>query len=156
MDKYEILALIFAILLLLCAIPNIIVDVNIGIWGMLIVLVNLIYNIAAPIWIMIGACRRLKAKSYFDCKILLIGSAIISLLIFLFLLIFSIFNWPKLLNIAIIIPLSVFVHLIYKDVKIKEEQTTHFVQPTGGTLMVTQIVYQPPSPNYQSNGTPNA
>ena len=65
MDKYEILALIFAILLLLCAIPNIIVDVNIGIWGMLLVLVNLIYNIVCPIWIMIGACRRLKAKKLF-------------------------------------------------------------------------------------------
>ena len=119
MDAFEICALIFAILLCLLTAPNILFSYSVpyseSIAELYLNPASIIDNLAVSIVIMVGACCRLSAGIYKVCMIILIITDGIS---FVFMLSIYrrhlIFNLVKLINIAIITPLIIFIDKIRK------------------------------------------
>ena len=106
MDAFEILALIFAILVCLATIPNILVILGFYGWVIYLAWLATIEDIVSSIIIMVGACTTLSAGTYKVCMSLLIFGDVVALInIIAFELYLRIFNWPQLLDILFITPL---------------------------------------------------
>jgi len=139
MDTCEILALIFAILLCLSTIPNILTDIAILLWSTYLAWLVTVANLAVSIIVMVGSCRPLSANVYKTCMILLIIADVISLLDMIVFLIYYLFLWAKLVNILIITPLIIFIENIRK-----KREMTPIVNPVvavGNPLVVQNSPY---------------
>ena len=170
MDAFEICALIFAILLCILTIPNVYLDIALGYsynydydyyyyryhykyhyYNHIFYLdrAAIIDNLAVSIVIMVGACCRLSAGIYKVCMIILIITDGIS---FVFMLSIYrrhlIFNLVKLINIAIITPLIIFIDKIRK--KRETMPTINQVIDVSSPIVaqnpaLANNAYQPPS-----------
>ena len=115
MDAFEICALIFAILLCLLTAPNILFSYSESIAELYLNPASIIDNLAVSIVIMVGACCRLSAGIYKVCMIILIITDGISFVFMLSIYRRSLIsNLVKLINIAIITPLIIFIDKIKK------------------------------------------
>ena len=153
MDAFEILALIFAILVCLATIPNILVIIGFYGWVIYLAWIATIEDIISSIIIMVGACTTLSAGSYKVCMSLLIFGDVVALInIIAFELYLRIFNWPQLLDILFITPLIIFADNIRK-----KRMNMPMIAPVVGygTPMVVQNA--PYQPGYvQTSNVPNA
>ena len=142
MDAFEILALIFAILVCLATIPNILVIIGFYGWVIYLAWLAIGEEIISTIIIMVGACTPLSAKTYNFCMILLIFGDIVALInIIAFELILRIFNWPQLLDILFITPLIIFADKIRK-----KRMNMPMIAPVvgyGTPMVVQNAPYQP-------------
>ena len=80
MDAFEILALIFAILVCLATIPNILVILGFYGWVIYLAWIATIVDIVSSIIIMVGACTPLSAGSYKVCMSFLIFGDVVALI----------------------------------------------------------------------------
>ena len=159
MDTIELLALIFAILLALTTIPNIVIDINYIGWAIYLSWVATIENLVASIFIMIGACKPLSYTNYNTCKYLLIfGDVIAFFVMIIFIAVLNALHWAKILNMVIITPLIVFVNIIQKKIAQNQPMLNPMVvqpgyaQPAAAPLVGQNAPYpntyqaQSPSP----------
>ena len=114
MDAFEICALIFAILLCLLTAPNIFFYSPESLSEFYLDPAATVDNLAVSIAIMVGTCRRLSAGFYKVCMIILIITDALSFFFALSFFRIYVFNLVKLINIAIITPLIIFIDKIRK------------------------------------------
>ena len=158
MDTFVLLALIFAILLSLTTIPNIILDVNYIGWSVYLAWVATVENLVVSIFIMVGTCRPLSASDYKTCMILLIFGDVIALFdIIVFAAALKEFNWAKLINIIIITPLVIFVNILQKKhANMSTDEPIEHKIPSAPTSITPKQVQNPTDNNYQPIQTTGA
>ena len=148
MDAFEICALIFAILLCLLTAPNILFYSPEHLAAIYLDPAATVDNLTVSIVIMVGACRRLNAGFYKVCMIILIITDALSFFFVLSFRYFNIFNLVKLINIAIITPLIIFIDKIRKKRETMPtiNQIIDVSSSTGAQNPPLAInAYQPPS-----------
>ena len=145
MDAFEILSLIFAIILCLLTVLNILFNSPYNSLILYLDRTAIIDNLAVSIIIMTGACVRLSAGIYKACMILLIITDALSFIYMILFLILYYYFWVKLINLFIITPLIIFIDKIRK-----KREMTQTINPgiAIGSPIVSQNSLLPN--NYQS------
>ena len=154
MDAFEILSLIFAIILCLLTVLNILFNSPYNSLILYLDRTAIIDNLAVSIIIMAGACVRLSAGIYKACMILLIITDALSFIYMILFLILYYYFWVKLINLFIITPLIIFIDKIRKK---REKMSTINREIAVGSTIVAQNAPLPNNnqPGYIQIQTPN-
>ena len=148
MDAFEILSLIFAIILCLLTVLNILFNSPYNVLILDLDRTAIIDNLAVSIVIMVGACFRLSAGLYKTFMIILIVTDVLSFLHMILFLILYHYFWVKLINLFIITPLIIFIDKIRK--KRETMPTINQVIDVSSPIVaqnpaLANNAYQPPS-----------
>lgn len=163
MNNWQTTILIFAILLLIGQILNIIVDIGFYGWAIVISWLTTGLNIGTSITLLVSAVRNSPYPFFRNSLIFLYISDFLSLFVFIIFIINHLINWAKIVNIIIITAFIVIVHLYMKQMPTMDygmspgqpqyTQMTYQVQPNNyqaqpNNYQVQTNNYQPPPPQY--------
>ena len=152
MSAKQILVGVLSGLLIVAVILNILVDINFYGWALVISWICTIGMLTMAILIFVGLGKALPPNHYTSIFTVLIVIDILQLFVFIIFEINYLFNWAKIVSIAVITPLIVSVHLYKNELQNSSDMNSLLNSPHQQTQ--NQTPYQTSNQYITQNQTP--